>query len=87
MIILVPVNGESGYRSYARSVPEIVDDMGKERRKLESGQSRVLKRYVQYWWWRLYRGFGLKSNGRSGIVRLGKQVSPWKDRMYKALRS
>jgi hypothetical protein len=48
MIILVPVDGESGYRSYARSVPEMVDDMGEERKKLESGQSRVLKRYVQY---------------------------------------
>jgi hypothetical protein len=38
MIILVPVDGENGYRSYARSVPEMVDDMGEERRKLESGQ-------------------------------------------------
>jgi hypothetical protein len=38
MIILVPVDGENGYRSYARSVAEMVDDMGEERRKLESGQ-------------------------------------------------
>jgi hypothetical protein len=42
------MDGENGYRSYARSVPEMVDDLGEERRKLESGQSRVLQTYVQY---------------------------------------
>ncbi|KAN0119674.1 hypothetical protein V8E51_001882 [Hyaloscypha variabilis] len=65
MIILVPVDGESGYRGYSMSEHELVDDTGEERRKLESRGTQSIDGDSD-------GGFGMKRNGRSGTVRRGR---------------
>jgi hypothetical protein len=59
MIILVPVDGESGYRGYSMSEHELVDDTGEERRKLESRGTQSIDGDSD-------GGFGMKRNWKIG---------------------
>jgi hypothetical protein len=80
MIIMVPVDGENGHRGYGRSVHEMVDEMGEQRRKLESGLRAGSSRGSQSIDGDSDGGFGLKRNGRSGTVRRGRGDSG--DQLY-----
>jgi len=80
MIILVPVDGESGNRGYGRSEHEVMDATAEERRKFESGLRTRSSRGTPSIDGDSDAGFGLKRNGRSGTVRRGRGDS--EDQLY-----
>jgi hypothetical protein len=72
MIILVPVNDEKGHRGYGRSDHEMVDYMGNERKKFESGPKAASLRSTQSIDGDSDGAFGLRRNVRSSTVRRGR---------------
>ncbi len=72
MIILVPVDGENGHRCYSRNEPAMVNDMGEETRKLESGRKPGSSRGTHSIDGDSDGGFGLKRNEGFGTVTKGR---------------
>lgn len=80
MVILVPVNDEKGHRGYGRSDHEMVDDMGDERKKFESGPKPASLRGTQSTDGDSDGAFGLRRNVKSSTVRRGRGDS--EDQLY-----
>jgi hypothetical protein len=72
MIIPVPVDREQGHKGYGPSEHEMVDDMGEERRLLESGSRATSFRGRRSIDRDSDAGFVFKSSGRSNTVRKGR---------------